>query len=399
MIIEPFIKEYILLALRINRISDGYVDAYYGPVELEKIVETELIKSPKELINKARMLQNSLPEQISELPRRRFLKANLKAMEVFLNILCGKKIGFTDHVEAILGIKPETFQDDSEFYKLQEEFNLVYSGDGILTERMELYKERRRIPIKNLVSNFKRALELTCNRTKELFPDLLPEKESINVKFTEENVGWAFYNHYRGDFRSVIEINPFQPLYWTTFLINAAHEGYPGHHTEFSVKNNLLSNQLNWSEHSLILMNTPAGAITEGIAECASSMLFSPNEHIRIELEEFCLKPLEEDPIEILIKQFELKHKVKKFFIHLANLANIDNWSKKELIDYGMEFGFLPEINLESSILFLLNPKFRIIYYTYNYGRELITRKFGFPPKVDDFRYLLSNPVLPNEIV
>ena len=375
------------------------MDAYYGPTELKTLVENEPVKSAKELIKVCKVLQKDLIDRIHDYSRQKYIGTILKAMEVFLRVLNDEKIEFNEQVEAILGVRPKSYENDSEFYALQEEFNQIYSGKGTLMERMELYKERRRIPKNEIIVNFKRALKITRERTKEIFPELLPESESFKVQLTKERVGWAFYNHYLGNYKSLIEINPFQPIYWTVFLTNAAHEGYPGHHTEFSVKNKLLYEQLNWNEHSIILMNTPAGTITEGIAETAPYMLFKPEEKIRIELEEFCPNPDREESIDILIKQSEIKFKVKKFMIHLANLANIDGWDKEELFNYGMDFGFLPKDNLQSDISFMLNPKFRIVYYTYNYGRDLITNKFGFPPKVDNFRSLLSKPIIAFDLI
>jgi len=248
MIIDLFIKEYILLALRINRIFDGYVDAYYGPSELKEMIENEPIRSATKLINETQTLQKKLAQKINDSIRQRYIGANLKAMEAFLTILSGKKVDFIEQVNAIIGVTPDIFPNEREFYDLQEQFNQSYLGVGTLNERMETYKERRQIPINEIIPKFKRALEIASNRTKELFPDLLPDSKLCEVKLTKEQVGWSFFNNYKGNFKSVIEINQFQPLYWTTFLPGAAHEGYPGHHTEFTVKNDLFFNKLNWSE-------------------------------------------------------------------------------------------------------------------------------------------------------
>ncbi len=398
MTIDPFIKEYIILALRINKLFDGYIDAYYGSPKFKKMVESEPIKSPKQLIKTVKSLQKDLSEAIDDPARQNYLRAILGAMETFLKVLDGENIDFFEQIETILGIKPDLFKDD-EFYDLQEQFNEAYLGVGTLAEKMESYKERRYIPQNHVIPYFKKALEITRSRTRELFPDLLPETESYHVQFTKERVGWAMYNKYQGNFHSLIEINPSQPYYWTTFFPLAAHEGYPGHHTELAVKNKLLHDKLNWNEHCLVLMNTPVGVIIEGIAETAPYILFSPIEKFRIEIKEFCPNPIEEDSVETLIKQFELKYKLKKFKIHLTNLTYIEGLSKKELIDYGMTFGFTPKANLESDIDFILNPKYRIVHYTYNYGRALISKKFGFPPNLDDFKYLLSNPVISSDLV
>ena len=397
--IHPFIKEYLLLALRINKISDGYVDAYYGPPELKTLVEIEPVKSAKELIRVCKVLKKDLLEKINDPTRQKYIGTMVNAMEVFLRVLNNEQIEFNEQVEAILGVKPKTYENDSEFYTLQKEFTQVYSGKGTLAKRMEMYKERRRIPVSEIIVNFKRALEITRERTKEVFPELLPESESFKVQLAMEKVNWAFYDRYLGNYNSIIEVNPLQPIYWTTFLNIAAHEGYPGHHTEFSVKNKLLCNQLNWNEHRIILMNTPAGTVTEGIAETASYVLYKAEEKVRIELEEFCPDPDKEDSIDILIKQSEIKYEVSKFMVHLANLANIEVWDKEELFNYGMEFGFIPKENLQNIISFMLDPKSRIVFYTYNYGRDLITNKYGFPPKVDKFRLLLSKPTIASDLI
>jgi hypothetical protein len=398
MIIEPFIKGYLLLALRIDKIFDGYIDIYYGPPELKKLVENESKKSAKELLNNTRELQKRLTHEINNSARQKYLESILNSMEVFLSVLDGKDIDFIDQVEAILGIKPEVFQD-KEFYELQEQYNEVYPGNGTLGERIETINNHRQIPRSEIIPKFNKALEITRNRTKELFPNLIPESESINVQFAEERVSWGMYNYYQGKYHSLIMINPFQTWYWTSFLPFAAHEGYPGHHTELSVKNDLLLNQLNWSEHCILIFNTPVGIMTEGIAETALYTLFPAEEKILIELEEFCINRDKEASVEILIKQFELKYRVRKFIHHLTNLGNIEGWSESDLFDYGMEFGFLPEENLRSAISYILSPKFRIYSYTFTSGRDLIAKKFGIPPKLEDFRNLLSKPVLPSDLI
>ncbi|MFW9949054.1 MAG: hypothetical protein ACFFKA_02875 [Candidatus Thorarchaeota archaeon] len=399
MAINSFIREYLTLALRINKIFDGYVDSYYGAPELKALVDREPVKSLKDLVGSVKKLLKELPKQINDSLREKCLRANLKSMEVFLDFQIGQNVGFIEKIEAILGIRPETFKNDKEFYELQDKYGQVFSGSGTLAERVESYKKRRYIPQNEIIPKFKRALEITSKRTKELFPDLLPDSEFCEIQQANKEIGWSFYNHYKGNYISVIEVNPYQTLYWTTFLPNAAHEGYPGHHTEFTVKNKLLFNQLGWSEYCIILMNTPAGVITEGIAETAPFMLFPPNKRVSVELEEFCINPNEEDSIEAIVEQNEVKQKLNRFKIHLANLANIDKWSEEQLLQYGMNFGFYPKDNLQSLIHFILNPKFQIIHYTYNYGIELIAKKFGFPPKLEDFKYLLCNPVLSSDLV
>ena len=56
MVLIDFGKDFLLLGLRINKIISGFVDAYFGPRELQSIVKNEEIKSPKTLLNSCKKL-------------------------------------------------------------------------------------------------------------------------------------------------------------------------------------------------------------------------------------------------------------------------------------------------------------------------------------------------------
>ena len=44
--ITKFGEEFLTLALRINKLIDGYVDFYFGPEKIYQIVDSESKKSP-----------------------------------------------------------------------------------------------------------------------------------------------------------------------------------------------------------------------------------------------------------------------------------------------------------------------------------------------------------------
>ena len=45
--LSEFGRDYLFLGLRIGKLIEGYVDAYYGPQELKEKVDHEDKKSPK----------------------------------------------------------------------------------------------------------------------------------------------------------------------------------------------------------------------------------------------------------------------------------------------------------------------------------------------------------------
>ena len=169
--------------------------------------------------------------------------------------------------------------NESDLDNLKEEFNAAYGGLGSLEKRMNDLRVRRTVPESKVFELFKKALNITRNRTKELFIDLLPENERINIELVKNNsnnkIKWTYYNWYLGNLHSRIDVNPNFNMYWTLFLPAATHEGYPGHHTEFVAKEQRLYRELNQFEHSILLLNSPKFIISEGIAELAVTMLFS----------------------------------------------------------------------------------------------------------------------------
>ena len=135
---------------------------------------------------------------------------------------------------------------------------------------------RRTVPEGKVYKLFKKALNITRKRTKELFVNLLPQKEQIVLELVKNNDGvkWAYYNWYLGNYCSRIEVNPNYNIYWTGLLSSAAHEGYSGHHTEFAIKERVLYHELNQFEHSILLLHSPKLIISEGIADLAVKVLF-----------------------------------------------------------------------------------------------------------------------------
>jgi hypothetical protein len=139
-------------------------------------------------------------------------------------------------------------------------------------------------------------------------------------------------------------------MYWTTLLAAAAHEGYPGHHTEFSVKEWKLYRELNQFEHSILLLNSPKLIISEGIAELATNVLFSYQDQAEIGLQNFCLNPLKEDSVDVLIMQNEVKGKIPLFWHNLAYHALIDKWNEKELIRYATDFEIFSQNDIKNQL-------------------------------------------------
>lgn len=236
-----------------------------------------------------------------------------------------------------------------------------------------------------------------------MFINLLPENEKILLELTNEpnkdKIKWTCYEWYLGNYISRIEINPKFNMYWTALLEYAAHEGYPGHHTEFVVKEQRLFNELNYFEHSILILNSPKLIISEGIAKTAINVLFSYRDQVQIGLDEFCPNISQADSVEDMITQFKARNKLMVFWYNFAYHALIDNYTEDELLNYGKNFELFHEDDLRNQIKRLNSPVYSKNIFTYNLGMNLIKNKYGEFPSIKDFQYLLTNPILPSDLL
>ena len=399
--LSDFGRKFLCLAHRIDKHNKGYVDFYIGPKEIRKIVDNEAIISPSKLLTDCKALQKDLFKQGYDKNRERYLEKMLTAMRTSIEIINGAEIPFKEQFLRLYDVALQPV-NESELDNLKEEFNAAYGGLGSLEKRMNDLRVRRTVPEGKVFELFKKALNITRGRTKELFIDLLPENEHINIELVKNNnsneAKWAYYNWYLGNFRSRIEVNPNYNMYWTAFLSAAAHEGYPGHHTEFVVKEQKLYRELNQFEHSILLLNSPKLIISEGIANIAVNMLCDYREQADINLRDFCPDSSKEDSLEIIMAQNRVKGKMSLYLHNLAYCALIDGWSEERLIKYATSFEIFSQENIKNRIKLIFNPVHSTTAFSYNIGSKLIINKYGEFPSAKNFRNLLINPILPSDL-
>jgi len=393
-------KRFLCLTLHIDKHNKGYVDFYIGPKKLRKIVDNEVIISPNKLLTDCKALQKDLFKQGYDKNRERYLEKMLTAMRTSIEILNGIEIIIKEQALRLYDVALRPVKE-SELDNLKEEFNEAYKGSGSLKERMNEIRVQRTVPEANVFVLFKKALNIAEKKTKELFVDLLPKKEHIIVELVKnQKIKFPCYEWYLGNFRSRLEVNPNYSMYWTAFLFFATHEGYPGHHTEFVVKEQRLYRELNQFEHSILLLHSPKLIISEGIADLAANALFtSYQEQAEVSLQELCPDPSIESSIEALIAQSKVKGKLSLFWYNFAYHALIDEWNNEDLIQYATNFEIFNEENIKNQINSLSNPIYSTTVFSYNSGAKLIINKYGEFPSVKDFRNLLVNPILPSDLV
>ncbi|MFW9896123.1 MAG: hypothetical protein ACFFD7_10000, partial [Candidatus Thorarchaeota archaeon] len=332
MILDNFAKGYINLGLRINKHINGFVEHYYGPLEFKNVIEIEAKKSPKKLLQDCKNLKDMLKDKSFEERRHKFLEKNLDAIYTILRRLNGEKIPYLELVENLFDFKPKLYKDEF-FHDLSLKAESVYKGKGDLSTRMKEYTKKRKIP-SNLIGNlFIKALEIARKQTEKLFPDLLPSYERVETVEVKAQ-SWNMYCWYLGNYVSRIEINVDRIHYWTNLLDCACHEVYPGHHMERLIREMLFYRDKDYFESSILLIYTPEIVISEGMGLLAERVIFDRIESSKILLEKFCPNPSNEDSIEDLSAQCEIREGFRRFESNLAYHKYVDNWTNEELIKY-----------------------------------------------------------------
>lgn len=397
MAIDDFGLAYLQLALRIGKLIPDYIDHYFGPQEIQANVNIEALKSPKKLLSDCLDLQKQLEMQHYTKSRYKYIKKIISAMETTLRIQCGEKISYLEQVNKLFDISPE-LQDDSDVQSILKQFEEIQQADKNYERNEQNFKEKGIIPPEKIISLSTQAFNMLRDRTLKLFPKLLPNQEEIFITSVHEKP-WPAACWYLGNYQSRIEYNLDYGRPWGVILKTAAHEGYPGHHTESVIKDKLLYQDQNLFEHSIHIIQSPVAVVSEAIAVKAIDVLYTTKERLQVQTEYFCPDPsVEGYSYETKMKFHHLVEQLTKIYeFNLAIYTNEEQWTDHQLVDFAAQFKVSKE-NLLRELKFLRHPVYSSYKFNYIYGKNLLEEKYGLHPNPEDFRDLLMNPYLPSDL-
>ncbi|MFL6539765.1 MAG: hypothetical protein ACJ8HU_03300 [Chthoniobacterales bacterium] len=276
---------YVHLVLALGQHDSDYVDAFYGPAEWNTAAEAE--KKPLDAIgSEARELRESLgkiatpPDEMERL-RHEYLTKQVSALEARVRILKGERMKFDEESRALYDAVAPTFPD-SHFAEILAQLEKKIPGSGPLSARYEEWRKPFMIPKEKLDTVFQLAIKECQKRTREHVQ--LPPNESFTVEYVTDKP-WGGYNWYKGDFRSVIQVNTDLPTYIDRAVDLAAHEGYPGHHVyNVLLEKNLVRNR-SWIEFTVYPLFSPQSLIAEGTANFGKDVVFTKADRLKFEKE------------------------------------------------------------------------------------------------------------------
>lgn len=391
-----FGEEFVRLALAINEHLPGYVDSYFGPDAWAQEVK-QAGKLPLEnLTSRAERLADDIARADGPDPQRMdFLTRQVHAIQMSLRLLDGENVSLAEEVHALYDIQPQ-WKDEATFREAQQELDQLLPGEGPLQDRLDRWKRSLEIPI-DMVNEL---LPYITDRLRELTRRKfrLPEQESFTLDFVS-NEPWSAYNWYLGEYRSRIAINTDLPLRVNALAALIAHEGYPGHHTELSIKEAKLVRRLNYKEHLVTLINSPSCVIAEGIATTALEVVLSDEELEEWYREEILPRAARSNIDAATIVQVRRSaEKLNSLSGNAAFMLHDQKKSTEEIQAYLQEYGLLTEKEASQRIKFISNPLYRSYTFTYHVGYDLLQELFMHGKRDHYFARLLEEPVTPSQI-
>jgi hypothetical protein len=402
--LDEVAERYVKLALALGEHDPVYVDAFYGPSGWREEVLRER-PSLEAIGERARGLRDALwsspapgRDEAAAL-RRDYLAGQIEAQIARVEMLRGKKLSFDEESRALYdAVAPR--HPESYFQGLAAELDRELPGGGPLIERLEAFRAEFVVPKERLDAVFKAAVEGCRSRT--VAQVALPPGESFAIEYVTGKP-WGGYNWYKGDFRSVIQVNTDLPIFIDRAVDLACHEGYPGHH----VANVLLERDLvrgrGWVEFQLAVLFGPQALVAEGSANYGIEVAFPARE--RAEFERSTLFPLAGlDPA-----RAERYHRVREL---AAKLDHAVNEAARDYLDGAIgadratgwltAYALLSPPRARQRLTFI--EQYRSYVINYNLGNDLVKRHVESRAGGDRgrrwqaFARLLSMPLRPSAL-
>jgi hypothetical protein len=393
---DQIASDYIVLCLRLEQHVPGFVDAYIGPADLKAKVELEPIRPVARLREDAGALQERAGSgEVDDPVRRRWLGAQLAAIDAQLRSLAGDPLRYIDHVATCFDFRMVR-RPDAVYTTAATRLAEHLPGDGPLADRLAAWDARFVIPPARLGGVIDRLVALCRERAGALFG--LPPGEGLRVGLVTDQP-WSGYNWYDGGLQSRVDINTDLPVHVKRLVDTISHETYPGHHLEHAWKEADLVGTRGRIEATVQTINTPECLISEGLAELGTRFASPPDSEADLLVELFGLAdlPIAADPA--------AAREAAERTVAMADAAllrHADGMAHGDVLAYLRDVGLMAPDRAEKLLEFIEHPLWRTYVFVYSEGEALLERWLETVPEVDRaarFGRLLHEQLTPGAIV
>jgi hypothetical protein len=372
--VTDVVARYLTLGLRLGRHVDGLVDAYYGPAEIAQAVAAEDVVDARELAAEADALTADLERSDLEPQRRGWLGDQVGGLRAAAGVLAGELISYAEEVRRCYGVSPRLVPEET-YRETHAQLEELLPGHGSLLERYDAWRSARRIPAGRMIPALADVVMLLRARTRQLLD--LPEGEDVSLDEVHDEPWWAF-NYYLGDLHSRVVVNA-DTLTTPFELVGlAAHECYPGHHSEHAVKEQLLIRDHGRLEEAIQLVPTPQAVVSEGIAETGLDLLL--DEELTRALEGVLARHGLEDDFALAEEVDRARRPIRGLGLDAALIMHEHGGTAAEAQAYVERWGLRTPAQAAQSVRFATDPTWRAYAVTYSAGQQLCGAYVGGDP-------------------
>ena len=402
--LDAVARRYVILGLSLGRHDPNYVDAYYGPDSLRAAaaadsMAVEDVRSAAESL--IAVLGDGVPRYTDSLVglRHRYLRVQLGAMATRARMLGGERLTFDEEAEALYDAVPP-HHAAAHFDSLLGRLDTLVPGRGPLAGRFQRFRDRLMIPAGKVDTVFRTAIAACRARTLARLP--LPPGERFDLEYVK-GTSWNAYNWYKGDYRSLIQVNLDFPIPVDRAVDLACHEGYPGHHAYNALLEQALVRERGWVEISMYPLFSPQSLIAEGSANFGIDMAFPPAE--RVAFERDSLFPLAGLDPSLAERNAAVRQVVERLNYARNEVARryLDGELDAAAAQAMMRRYWLSSPDAAAKTVRFIDT-YRSYVINYNLGRDLVAAWVQRTGGEDDaarwkaFRALLSAPHLPRDL-
>jgi hypothetical protein len=205
---------------------------------------------------------------------------------------------------------------------------------------------------------------------------------------------WAGFNYYLGQLHSRVAVNTDLPVLSLSLAQLVAHEAYPGHHTEHSLKEVGLVRRRHQEEETIFLVGTPQCLLAEGLADLGVEVVLG---HRYQQTAASHLRPLgiryDADVAEVVHDASEGLAKLRG---NVALMLHEDGADPDTATSYLARWGLQSTDRAAKGVEFILDPTWRAYMTCYVEGLPRC-RAFvdGDPSR---FRRLLTEQLVPADL-
>jgi hypothetical protein len=402
---DPIARDYLLLALRLDQRIPGLVDGYFGPADLKATVDLEALAAPARLLDEARVLAARIPAEVAEPARRRWLAAQVAALEAQARALAGDPLPYVEHVTRCFDFEPQR-RSETEFAASAAAIAELLPGKGSLDDRLAAWDDRFTVPVDRIPVFADALVARYRDRATAAFG--VPAGESLRVGLVTDQP-WTGYNWYDGSFRSRVDLNTDVPLRVATLARTIAHETYPGHHLEHAWKEADQVLAAGHLESSALLINAPECLISEGLAELGYRFVVPAGDEIDLLVELYGMagSPIAGDRVaarEAAARTVEIerhRHALRAVAVNAALMRHVDGLSHDEVLAYLRDVALMAPDRAAQRLSFTEHPLWRTYVFVYSEGDALLQRWLDLVPRADRvarFGRLLHEQLTPGSI-